>query len=181
VRGGADARITAAHRLTIIVAVVATTASVVLLILLLTRGSEGAKGDAASADRHSAPAPAVQVRRTTLGRILTDAHGRTLYLFDEDERDRSHCFAGCAEVWPPALVTGHPRAGAGVSAQRLTTTRRGKSARQLVYAGHPLYRLDADTRAGQMQGEGFGGTWWLVAPSGHRIIAPGMKRSKGGY
>lgn len=180
-RGRADAGITPAHRLTIIVAVVATTASVVLLILLLTDRSGGAKGGDASAHRRSAPPPSVEVRRTRLGRILTDANGRSLYLFDEDERNRSHCFAGCADVWPPVLVSGRPRAGAGVSAKRLTTTRRGKSARQLVYAGHPLYRLDADTRAGQTQGEGFGGTWWLVAPSGHRIIAPGMKRSKGGY
>ena len=167
--------------MTIIVAVVATTASVVLLILLIADRSGGAKGDAASARRKSAPAPAVQVRRSKLGPMLTDAQGHTLYIFDEDERDRSHCFAGCAEVWPPALVTGHPRAGAGLSADRLTTTRRGTSGRQLVYAGHPLYRLDADTRPGQTQGEGFGGTWWLVAPSGRRIIAPGMKRSKGGY
>jgi predicted lipoprotein with Yx(FWY)xxD motif len=175
-----NAGITPAHRITIIVAVVATAASVVLLILLLTR-SGGGKDAVASGDGQSAPAPSVSVRRTKLGQILTDARGRTLYLFDSDDRNRSHCFAGCAEVWPPVLVTGHPRAGAGVSQSDLTTIRRGKSGRQLVYAGHPLYRLDADTRAGQTQGEGFGGTWWLVAPSGKRIIAPGMKRSKGGY
>jgi predicted lipoprotein with Yx(FWY)xxD motif len=172
---------TPAHRLAIIVAVAASAVSVVLLVLLLTSDSHPAKGDA-SADRTAAPRPpSVQLRRTRLGRVLTDQNGRTLYLFDEDERHRSHCFGGCAEVWPPALVRGRPRAGAGVAAEKLTTTRRGRSDRQLVYDGHPLYRLDADTRPGQIQGEGFGGSWWLVSPGAHRIIAPGMKRSKGGY
>src|SRR3954470_9027880 len=121
---------TPGHRLAVIVAVVASAACVVLLLLLLTGSSRQAQGGQ-PAKRAAAPPPAtVQVRRTKLGRILTDQQGRTLYRFDEDSGGRSTCFAGCANVWPPALVTGRPIAGAGVSARRLTTVRRGRSDRQ---------------------------------------------------
>jgi predicted lipoprotein with Yx(FWY)xxD motif len=175
-----NARITPAHRVTIVIAVLATCACAVLLVLLLT-GRSGNGGGASAARPRAAATPSVQLRRTKLGRILTDGGGRTLYLFDEDADGRSHCHSGCAQVWPPALVTGKVRAGAGVDPAKLTTTRRGHRERQLVYDGHPLYRLDSDTGPGQMQGEGFGGTWWVVSPTGHAIIAPGLKRSKGGY
>jgi predicted lipoprotein with Yx(FWY)xxD motif len=171
---------TPSHRLAIIVAVVASLGCTVLLVLLLTRGSHQARGDA-SGKRTAPDQPAsLQLRRTKLGQILTDEHGLTLYLFDEDKGGKSSCFTGCAKVWPPALVAGRPRAGQGVSAAKLTTIPRG-SRRQLVYDGHPLYRLDADSQPGQTQGEGFGGTWWMVSPAGQAVIAPGLKRSKGGY
>jgi predicted lipoprotein with Yx(FWY)xxD motif len=180
VAGRGDAGITPAHRATIAIAVVATAAALVLLVLLLT-GRDGGPSSAAHNNRAAAaPPPSVRLVSTKLGRILTDAQGRALYLFDEDERSRSHCFRGCAKVWPPAIVTGRPRAGPGLAADKLTTTRRGHPG-QLVYAGHPLYRLDADTRAGETQGEGFGGTWWLVSARGRRVVAPGMHPSKGGY
>ena len=45
-----------------------------------------------------------------LGTILTDASGRTLYLFTVDERDKSNCLGGCALAWPPLLTVGDPTA-----------------------------------------------------------------------
>ena len=41
--------------------------------------------------------------------------------------------------------------------------------RQLVYNGHPLYTLTADVRPGQINGEGFLGTWYVISPAGKRI------------
>jgi predicted lipoprotein with Yx(FWY)xxD motif len=174
------AGISPAHRVTIVIAVAATVAALVLLVLLLSRGSRPSDENAAAA-RPPAPTPSLEVRRTKLGRILTDQRGRTLYLFEKDTHGRSTCFDACARVWPPALVRGRPRAGEGVAVSKLTTTRRGSSKRQLVYAGHPLYRMNADVRPGQTQGEGFLATWWIVSPSGHRIVAPGMSTKAGGY
>jgi len=175
----AHAGMSPAHRVTIIIAVVATAAALVLLVLLLSRGSSASDGNAAAAPTR--PIASLEVRRTKLGRILTDQRGRTLYLFEKDTHGRSTCFRACARVWPPALVRGRPRAGEGVVASKLTTTRRGSSKRQLVYAGHPLYRMNADVRPGQTQGEGFLATWWIVSPSGHRIVAPGVSTKAAGY
>jgi predicted lipoprotein with Yx(FWY)xxD motif len=59
----------------------------------------------------SAPPPAIKVRRTRLGAVLTDARSRTLYLFNEDKHGRSTCHGACAMVWPPAPASGTPHAG----------------------------------------------------------------------
>jgi predicted lipoprotein with Yx(FWY)xxD motif len=100
--------------------------------------------------------------------MLVDGHGRTLYLFLKDSRRHSACTGRCARVWPPATVTQTPRAGAGVRRGLLATISRG-DARQLVYRGHPLYRMSADERPGDMVGQGFLGTWFVVSPGGHRL------------
>jgi predicted lipoprotein with Yx(FWY)xxD motif len=166
----------------VFVAGVITALAAVAAFLIVSGGSEPAKRAASHAPAHKAAAAGVRVRRTKLGPILTDGQGRTLYLFEEDKDGHSQCFGACARVWPPALTTSAtPVAGAGLSAAKLTTTRRGRSRRQLVYNGHPLYRMDADVRAGQMAGEGFLGTWWVVSPRGRRVVAPGLSTKSAGY
>jgi hypothetical protein len=47
--------------------------------------------------------------------------------------------------------------------------RRRDHTRQLVYNGHPLYTLVADARPGDVRGQGYGGTWFVVSPSGRQI------------
>jgi predicted lipoprotein with Yx(FWY)xxD motif len=128
----------------------------------------------------SGAAPTVEVRRTKLGRVLVDAHGRSLYLFLEDSRSRSSCYGGCARVWPPLLVSRKPRAGPGVNAAKLTAHRRRHSRlRQVAYNGHLLYTTVADERPGETEGQGFFGTWFVVSPKGRQIGKPG--KNAGGY
>jgi predicted lipoprotein with Yx(FWY)xxD motif len=168
--------------LTVFLAGAVTAVAAVAVFLLLTGGSDTAKRTRSAATGQEAAA-GVRIRQTKLGPILTDGQGRTLYLFASDKNGRSHCFAACARVWPPAVTkSSTPVAGPGLSAAKLTTTRRGEKQRQLVYNGHPLYRLDADVRPGQMSGEGFLGTWWVVSPRGRRVVAPGLStKASGGY
>ena len=87
----------------------------------------------------------------------------------KDRGARSACSRRCSQVWPPATVSGVPTAGPGVAAAKLTTTRGADHRRQLVYNGHPLYTLTADVRPGQINGEGFLGTWYVVSAAGNRI------------
>src|ERR1051326_203706 len=61
----------------------------------------------------------VNVRTTSLGKILVTAQGRTLYMFAPDKRGKSVCYGSCASYWPPLLVTGKPAAGRGVKASQL--------------------------------------------------------------
>jgi predicted lipoprotein with Yx(FWY)xxD motif len=127
----------------------------------------------------------VSSRSTALGRVLVDARGHTLYLFDKDKRGMSSCSGACAAYWPPVVTTAKPRAGAGVRASRLGVTKRADGRRQVTYAGHPLYTFVGDTKAGQTTGEGltdFGAAWDAVAPSGKSIEprAPGSGSSASG-
>ena len=39
-----------------------------------------------------------------LGTILTDASGRTVYLFTVDDENKSNCSGGCSLAWPPLLT-----------------------------------------------------------------------------
>lgn len=128
---------------------------------------------AAHAGSHARSAGAlVALRRTTLGSILVDARGRTLYLFERDRNGLSMCNSACAAYWPPLTSHGAPRAGGGVRASLLTLGRTRNGARQVLYAGHPLYTFVGDKRAGQTSGQGlnnFGAEWYVIAASGHKV------------
>ena len=153
---------------TLAVATAAVAAAVFTLVVLLT-GSSATKRQR----DHVGDGQAVRVARTKLGPILVNGQGRTLYLFLKHRHGKSTCYGGCARVWPPALASGAPRVGPGVAAEKLTTTRRTDHKRQLVYNGHPLYAMSADTRPGELEGQGFLGTWFVVSPAGRRIGEPG--------
>ena len=118
-------------------------------------------------------APAVSTASTSLGRILVNSSGHTLYLFSKDKNDKSACSGMCARFWPPLLATGKPRALAGVRASLLGTTKRTDSRLQVTYNRHPLYTFVKDTKKGQTAGEGvtaFGGQWHAVSPAGTQVL-----------
>ena len=70
-----------------------------------------------------------------LGVLLTDASGRTLYLFTVDERHISNCLGGCALAWPPLLTIGDPIATAGIADERLSSITRDDGSRQVTFNG----------------------------------------------
>jgi predicted lipoprotein with Yx(FWY)xxD motif len=154
----------------LVVAAIAVVGAVVVLVTVLTRSpATEQRREQLSLD----DGRAVGIARTKLGPILVNGQGRTLYMFLEDRHGKSTCYGACARVWPPAISRGTPRVGPGVAAAKLTTTRRRDRQRQLVYNGHPLYAMSADSRPGEMAGQGFLGTWFVVSPAGHRVAAPG--------
>jgi predicted lipoprotein with Yx(FWY)xxD motif len=124
----------------------------------------------------TAQATAVDVRKTDLGRILVDAQGRTLYLFEADKNGKSACSGACATSWPPLIATGSATAGTGAVAKLLSTTKRSDGTMQATYHGHPLYLYAGDSAAGQTNGEGskeFGAEWYVLAPSGKKVEEEG--------
>jgi predicted lipoprotein with Yx(FWY)xxD motif len=111
----------------------------------------------------------VKIGPSNLGRVLVDAHGKTLYLWAHDKGSRSTCYGVCASYWPPLISRGKPKALAGAKQTLLGTSRRRDGSLQLTYAGHPLYSFVQDTKAGQTTGEGrtdFGGRWDPVSATG---------------
>jgi predicted lipoprotein with Yx(FWY)xxD motif len=129
--------------------------------------------NSALAARHS-PGTGVKVAvaSSTLGRVLIDGHGRTLYLFAKDKRGKSACTGQCAGYWPPLIASGMPRATSGAKASLLGTTRRADGRLQVTYNHHPLYTFVKDTGKGQTNGEAlnaFGADWYAVSAAGAKV------------
>jgi predicted lipoprotein with Yx(FWY)xxD motif len=113
----------------------------------------------------AAAAVTIATRSTSLGLILTNGGGRTVYLFTRDKTNTSNCGTTCRKTWPRVLSSGAPVAGTGVSQSKLGRT----SAHQVTYFGHPLYYYVGDKAAGQTNGQGrssFNGRWWVISPQG---------------
>lgn len=114
----------------------------------------------------------VKTRTGPLGTYLTDADGRSLYLFEADTPNSSHCTGDCANVWAPLLTAFNGKSGSGVDGAKLGTTLRPDGTKQITYNGHPLYLYGPDKHAGDTLGQGldnFGATWWLINPAGDPI------------
>jgi predicted lipoprotein with Yx(FWY)xxD motif len=138
-----------------------------------------AESTAENVGQATGEAAVLQVRDAPeLGRFLTDARGRTVYLFlaDEHNGQRSACFDECATAWPPVLTEGRPVAGSGVDEHLLGTLDRGDGTTQVSYRGWPLYYFAKDQAPGDTTGEGvqgFGAEWYVVAPDG-APVRPGQ-------
>jgi predicted lipoprotein with Yx(FWY)xxD motif len=101
---------------------------------------------------------------STLGDFLTDSEGRTLYLFTKDtEKGVSTCGGDCLVNWPAYTATEPLTLPEGVDGE-LTLVDTPDGVKTVAYNGIPLYYFAGDTEAGQTNGQGVGGVWWVVAP-----------------
>jgi predicted lipoprotein with Yx(FWY)xxD motif len=128
----------------------------------------------------------VSTAKASLGTIIVNSNGRTLYLFEKDRNGKSACSGQCAVFWPPLITSGKPGATGGASASLIGTTRRADGRLQVTYNHHPLYTFVKDKKAGQTNGEGvnaFGAAWDAMSPAGATIEKPSAPSSggRGGY
>lgn len=134
-------------------------------------GSSGSGYGGNAGSTTAAPAASsVTITTSKLGKILTDAQGRTLYLFTKDSSAGSSCTGACLGVWPAFDSNGAAQAGNGVSPTLLGTA--SGSAAQVTYNGHPLYYYVGDTKAGDTNGQDlnqFGGSWYVVSAAGAQV------------
>lgn len=114
---------------------------------------------AACASPTMAPSGPGTTRDTSAGKVLTDANGMTLYVYDEDIPDRSNCTGLCAFAWPPvkAPADAQPKGG-------FTVIHRGGGELQWAYEGKPLYTYMLDFEPGDVKGDGADGTWHVAKP-----------------
>jgi len=135
-------------------------------------GGGGAYGAARATTPSSGGKASVKLASTELGKVIVDAKGRTLYLFEADKGPMSACSGACASVWPPLTTSGKPSAGAGVTASKLGTTKRSDGATEVTYNGHPLYTYAGDSAPGQTSGQGlddYGAEWYALSAGGDKI------------
>lgn len=111
---------------------------------------------------------AIKTVGSEYGRVVADAKGEAFYLFDKENGPKSECYGACARAWPPVLTSGKPRAGNGLAASLLGTTKRRNGKLQVTYAGHPLYYYVDDSPGTILcqNVEEFGGLWLVVKPNG---------------
>ncbi|MGD0453945.1 MAG: hypothetical protein ABSB69_10145 [Solirubrobacteraceae bacterium] len=143
------------------------------VLATIASGSAIASAHDGSSTAHASRATEVLLRHTGLGSILTTSSGFTLYEFTRDHASVDSCVKvhGCAQVWPALETSGQPTAGSGVKASLLSSIRISGGARQVTYAGHPLYTYSADSRGstGYVGVSAFGGSWYALSASGHAV------------
>jgi predicted lipoprotein with Yx(FWY)xxD motif len=108
---------------------------------------------------------------STLGEIVVDADGMTVYMFDKDTQGSgtSTCEGDCLTNWP-AVTTQSEEAPAvdGVTGEVGTITGTDGST-QVTLNGWPLYYFAGDSAAGDTNGQGVGGIWWVLDPAGEKV------------
>ena len=67
----------------------------------------------ASTTAQAARGAKLEIRHTSLGSILTNGRGLTLYMFTRDSPNRDRCVAisGCTSIWPALTSNGRPATG----------------------------------------------------------------------
>jgi predicted lipoprotein with Yx(FWY)xxD motif len=115
-----------------------------------------------------APAFALKLADSPLGKIMVDAEGRTLYAFTKDANGTPTCADACAKAWPAATVTGTPASDPAITAA-ITTVDAPGGGTMLKAGKWPLYRFAGDAAAGDTNGQGSGGVWFVVGADGKLI------------
>jgi predicted lipoprotein with Yx(FWY)xxD motif len=147
---------------------------VALALVLAACGGTDDEGSGATARAEPATTAAqaaggtnVAVARGTLGDILVDGEGRTLYAFTKDQGDQSACSGQCADNWP--ALTGTATAGTGVQASLLSASMQANGANQVTYGGKPLYYFAGDAKPGDVNGQGVGDVWFALTANGELV------------
>ena len=90
-------------------------------------------------------------------KMIADAKGMTLYVFDKDAGGKSACYDACATKWPPYLGKVSDKLTEG-----WTLVDRTDGTKQWAYDGKPVYFFAGDKKAGDMAGDGMGGMWHVI-------------------
>ena len=166
----APARPTAILILTLILAACSETpaASSAAETAATTPSPEASESAAPTESAEASGEAAVVTADSDLGAILTDAAGMTIYFFANDTEGTSNCEGDCLANWPPVEAEDSPAAGEGVTAE-LGTIERTDGTRQLTVNGFPAYYFANDAAAGDVNGQGVGGVWWVFGADGEHI------------
>lgn len=107
---------------------------------------------------------------SSLGTIVVDGAGMTVYVFDNDTQGTtaSACTGQCLVNWPPVTTdSAAPQVDGVTGAVGTIDTPDGK--KQVTLDGWPLYYFAGDSAAGDTNGQAVNGIWWVVSPAGAKI------------
>ena len=152
-------------------------------LLLAACGSSSSGKTTSSAASTQSPAQTgssssgavVRTASNSLGTILVDSQGMTLYHLGGEQNGKFICTSSaCLGVWHPLIA---PSSGNLSGIGSLGTVKRPEGTMQVTYRGTPLYTFTGDTQAGDTRGQGIKdvGTWSAVTTS-----SSGPEKSSGG-
>jgi predicted lipoprotein with Yx(FWY)xxD motif len=158
--------------------------SLTLILAACASTTGGTPGQSAQAPTPAAPSAApstapsaaaggitVNLADSTLGKVLADGAGRTLYVFTADSAGKSACSGSCADNWPALKSDAVPAVGSGLNAADFALITRDDGASQVTFHGMPVYYFAGDTAAGQVNGQGKAGKWFVVGGDGKMVAA----------
>jgi predicted lipoprotein with Yx(FWY)xxD motif len=131
-----------------------------------TTSSAAGTQPAAQTNSGSSSAILVKSASNSLGTILVDSQGMTLYHLSGEQKGKFICTStACVGVWHPLVApsSGAPTGEVG----SLSTVKRPDGTMQVTYKGTPLYTFTGDQQAGETKGQGIKdvGTWSVVTTS----------------
>jgi predicted lipoprotein with Yx(FWY)xxD motif len=106
----------------------------------------------------SGSASALKTMSTSIGTVLVDGSGRTVYELVGDSAAKQTCTGGCVAIWPAVTANGS----------------------QVIVNGHPAFTFTGDSSAGQTKGQNVTdqwGRWVALDSSGNPITAPAAASS----
>ena len=115
----------------------------------------------------------------SLGTVLEDSKGFTLYHLEGETTSHFMCTGSCTTTWPPLVASGTPSAGSGATG-RIGTVDRPDGITQVTYDGLPVYTFSGDSAPGQSNGQGIEGAWFAVTPAGQSAKGGGFGGGYGG-
>ena len=133
------------------------------LALVAACGGSSSPGGSSSGGSSSS---GVATGSTSLGTVLTNSQGFTLYYFTPEQGGKIVCAStsACNTTWPPLLSSsGAPSAPSGVSGTFGVATLPDGTA-EVTYQNWPLHMYSGDGAAGQTNGQGIQGMWFAVTP-----------------
>jgi predicted lipoprotein with Yx(FWY)xxD motif len=118
----------------------------------------------------SMSAAGLSVADSKAGQIVVADKGLSVYYFTKDTKDSgtSACTGECLVAWPPVTTTTATPTVNGVTG-KVGTIQTADGKMQVTINGMPIYYYAKDQAAGDITGQGVGGVWYLVAPSGEMI------------
>ncbi len=100
----------------------------------------------------SAGAGGLKTASTSIGTVLVDGSGHTVYELVGDSAAKQSCTGGCLAIWPAVMANGS----------------------QVIANGHPAFTFTGDSSAGQTKGQNLKdqwGVWLALDASGNPISA----------
>ena len=107
---------------------------------------------------------------SSLGEIVVDGEGMTVYMFDNDTQgaDASVCEGECATNWPAVTTDSENPEVEGVTGE-VGTIEGVDGSTQVTLNGWPLYYFVGDEAAGDTNGQGVNQVWWVLTSDGERF------------
>ncbi|PKK37010.1 hypothetical protein BWI96_09020 [Siphonobacter sp. SORGH_AS_0500] len=143
----------------------------IMLSVLFLAGMGGMSACKKSSEE--TPRMDVSIQQTSLGDVLVDKQGKTLYLFAKDVAGPSTCTGGCLTAWP-AFYQENPTLGNGLAAADFATITRSDGAKQTTYKGWPLYYFQGDAASGDTKGDKVESVWFVAKPHFSLMIGAGQ-------